>query len=172
MDESEQTGHDRGLVEPRRAGSTAFLLAQVGAHAAGRFALRVSRLGVLPADVGLLRMIATRPGRSQQSLAQELGVVPSRVVALLDNLERKALVERRRNPRDRRNYAIHLTDEGTGVMAEMRRVGAAHEDDICAALDADQRTQLAELLGAIAADQGLTPGVHPGYRQQQRSREH
>ncbi|WP_067168511.1 MarR family winged helix-turn-helix transcriptional regulator [Microtetraspora niveoalba] len=156
-------GPDERAARPGPRG-TAFLLSQVGAHAAARFAERISELGVIPADVGLLRMIATRPGRSQQSLAEEMGVVPSRVVALVDSLERKGLVERRRNPQDRRNHALHLTEEGTRVMKEMRRLGSAHEDDICAALDRAQRARLAELLEAIAAQQGLTPGVHPGYR--------
>ncbi|NUW34192.1 winged helix-turn-helix transcriptional regulator [Nonomuraea sp. SMC257] len=153
------------FAPPGRPRGTAFLLSQVGAHAAARFAERVGELGVAPSDIGLLRMIALQPGRSQQSLAGELGVVPSRVVALVDGLERKGLVERRRSPRDRRNHELHLTEEGGRVMAEMRTVGAAHEDDICAALDEEQRNQLAALLEAIAAQQNLAPGVHPGYRQ-------
>ena len=168
MTAQRQTGHDDGSAPQPRPRGTAFLLAQVGAHAAARFAERINELGVIPADVGLLRMIATQPGRSQQSLAEELGVVPSRVVALVDNLERKGLIERRRNPQDRRNYALHLTTEGTHVMTEMRRLGSAHEDDICAALDDTQRAQLAALLEAIATQQGLTPGVHPGYHQRPR----
>ncbi|HEY2672370.1 MAG TPA: MarR family winged helix-turn-helix transcriptional regulator [Rugosimonospora sp.] len=167
MTAQRQAGHDDGSA-PRPRRGTAFLLAQVGAHAAARFAERISELGVIPADVGLLRMIATQPGRSQQSVAEELGVVPSRVVALVDNLERKGLIERRRNPQDRRNSALHLTTEGTHVMTEMRGLGSAHEDDICAALDDTQRAQLAGLLEAIAAQQGLTPGVHPGYQQRPR----
>ena len=157
------TGHDDGRA-PRPRG-TAFLLAQVGAHAAARFAERISRLGVIPADVGLLRMIANQPGRSQQSLAEELGVVPSRVVALVDSLEGKGLIERQRNPQDRRNHALHLTTQGTHVMTQMRGLGSAHEDDVLAALNDTQRRQLARLLETVATQQGLTPGVHPGYRQ-------
>jgi DNA-binding MarR family transcriptional regulator len=109
-------------------------------------------------------MIAAEPGRSQQSLALELGVVASRVVALVDQLEGKGLVERRRNTRDRRHYALHLTADGARVMSEVGSLRAAHENDICAALDDTQRTQLAGLLQAVAAQQGLTSGVHPGYR--------
>ncbi|GIG58756.1 hypothetical protein Lfu02_31280 [Longispora fulva] len=142
----------------------AFLLAQVGAHAAARFAERISEVGVDPPDVGLLRMIASQPGRSQQSLAEQLGVVPSRVVVLVDGLQRRGLVERRRNPQDRRNHALHLTAEAEQVMTRIRELASTHESDICAALDDHQRAQLTELLGAIAAQQGLTPGVHPGYR--------
>lgn len=164
MTPSRQSGSGAASSAARPRG-TAFLLSQVGAHAAARFADLLGGLGVTPADVGLLRMIAAEPGRSQQSLAEELGVVPSRVVALVDGLEGKGLVERRRNPRDRRNYALHLTAEGTHVMTEMRTLGAAHEEEICAGLDDTQRAQLTALLETVAAQQGLTPGVHPGYRQ-------
>src|SRR5258708_26404760 len=124
------SGTESSAARPRGA---AFLLSQVGAHAAARFADLLGGLGVAPADVGLLRMIATQPGRSQQSLAEELGVVPSRVVALVDGLERKGLIERRRNARDRRNHALHLTPEGTRVMTQMRTIDSAHDDDICSA---------------------------------------
>ncbi|MGW4781008.1 MarR family winged helix-turn-helix transcriptional regulator [Streptomyces filamentosus] len=142
----------------------AFLLAQLGAHAAGRFGERVGGLGLAPPDVGLLRMIATEPGRSQRSLAADLGVVPSRVVALIDNLERKGLVERRRSTEDRRNYELYVSEGGRRALAGVREVAAAHEDDLLAALDGAERGLLAELLGRVAVQQGLTPGVHPGYR--------
>ncbi|MFF5211208.1 MarR family winged helix-turn-helix transcriptional regulator [Streptosporangium sp. NPDC000396] len=164
MTAQRQTGHDDGSAPRPHPRGTAFLLAQVGAHAAARFAERISDLGVIPSDVGLLRMIAVQPGRSQRSLAEELGVVPSRVVALVDGLERKGLIERRRNPQDRRHHELHLTAEGTHVMTATRELGSAHEDEICAALDDAQRAQLTDLLQAIAAQQGLAPGVHPGYR--------
>ncbi|MFI6921203.1 MarR family winged helix-turn-helix transcriptional regulator [Nonomuraea spiralis] len=142
----------------------AFLLAQLGAHAAGRFAARVAELGLSPADVGLLRMIAFQPGRSQQSLAADLGVVPSRVTAMLDPLDRAGLVERRRSAGDRRNHELHLTAEGTRVMEDVKRTAMAHEADLTSCLSPDQRGQLLTLLELVADDQGLTPGVHPGYR--------
>lgn len=109
-------------------------------------------------------MIAGQPGRSQQSVALDLGVVPSRVVALIDNLDRKGLVERRPSATDRRHHALHLTTDGQQVLMDMRSIATAHDDDICAALNADEREQLAGLLQRIADQQGLTPGVHPGYR--------
>ncbi len=145
-------------------GGVAFLLAQLGAHAANRFAERIGDLGLTPADVGLLRMIATRPGRSQRSLAEDLGVVPSRVTAMIDPLDRAGLVERRRSTDDRRNYELHLTDNAAETMAHIRQAATEHEDDICSALDDEQRRHLAELLRLVADKQGLTPGVHPGYR--------
>jgi DNA-binding MarR family transcriptional regulator len=80
--------------------------------------------------------------------------------------EERGLIERRRNPDDRRHHALFLTAEGGQFMrTKLGPIGAAHEDDICAALTEAERGQLAGLLGRIAEQQGLIPGVHPGYQQ-------
>jgi DNA-binding MarR family transcriptional regulator len=156
----EKHGFSRG-----HPGSTAFLLAQVGARAAALFASRLQELELVPAHAGALRVIAGNAGISQQLLASFLGMVPSRLVALLDELEERGLVERRDDPEDRRVYAIHLTDKGRKTMAEIGRVARAHDDAICASLSDKEREQLKSLLTRIADDQALTPGVHPGFAQ-------
>jgi DNA-binding MarR family transcriptional regulator len=155
------TNNPRG--GPPRPGN-AFLLAQLGAHAAARFSERIKALDLTPAQAGVLRLIAWQPGRSQQDIARTLGTPPSRLVLLIDGLQDRGLVERRRSSQDRRQYALHLTGAGTAFMGQLAGIGAAHEDDICAGLDTGERAQLAGLLERIAARQGLTPGVHPGYR--------
>jgi DNA-binding MarR family transcriptional regulator len=141
-----------------------FLLAQVGAFAAGRFAQRLTALALQPSDVGILRLIAAEPGLSQRMLAARLGVGPSRVVVLIDELEKKSLVVRERSIQDRRNYELRLSEAGRHVMAQMREIGAAHENEIVNALRPHERETLAALLAKIAASHGLTPNVHPGYR--------
>jgi DNA-binding MarR family transcriptional regulator len=142
----------------------AFLLAQLGAHAAGRYAGRIAELELDPAQTGVLHLIAREPGRSQQALADRLGVAPSRVVALVDGLESRGLLERRRSATDRRTYELHLTDRGHSLLQRLRAVAKAHEDDVTTALSAGERMLLVELLSKVADQQGLTPGVHPGYR--------
>ena len=142
----------------------AFLLTAIGTHAAARFAERIAKLDVTPPQVGLLRAIAATPGQSQQAVAQLLRTPPSRLVALVDALADRGLVERRRNPTDRRLHALHLTDAGCDLLNRVEALGREHDDAICAALDAGERACLRELLDRIAADQGLIPGVHPGYR--------
>jgi DNA-binding MarR family transcriptional regulator len=142
----------------------AFLLAQLGAHAAGRYAEKVAQLELDPAQTGVLHLVAREAGLSQQALADRLGVVPSRVVGLVDGLERRGLVERRRSATDRRSYELRLTGPGRDLMARLREVATAHEREVTAALDADERAQLVALLRKVADQQGLTPGVHPGYR--------
>src|SRR3954451_14716612 len=142
----------------------AFMLAQLGAHAAERYATRVAALDLTPAHTGLLRMAAIDPGLSQQVLAGRLGALPSKIVGLVDDLEKRGLVERRRNPDDRRNHALHLTEAGHHMLAEIARLALLHEADITAALDDDQRHRMAEGLLLMVEQQGLRPGVHPGYR--------
>jgi DNA-binding MarR family transcriptional regulator len=146
------------------SGSTAFLLAQVGAHASARFAQRIAELDLTPAQAGLLREIAREPGRSQQQLATHLGVPPSRFVTLVDTLEARDLVERRRSTADRRAYGLHLTGGGQAMMRDLGKLAQAHDADICAGLDNTQRRVLRQALTHIAARHGLIPGVYPGYQ--------
>jgi DNA-binding MarR family transcriptional regulator len=142
----------------------ALLLAQLGTHAATVFAERIAAHDLTPAQAGLLRLVASEGGQSQQAIAGKLGTPPSRLVQLVDDLESRGLIERRRNLADRRNHALHLTAKGGRLLSQLARTAAAHEEAICAALDPDERQQLAALLGRIAGDQGIQAGIHPGYR--------
>lgn len=151
--------------QDRSWGGAAFLLAQLGAHAAAAFAARIAALDLTPAQAGLLWMIAITPGLSQQAYATRLGTPPSRFVTLVDTMQNRDLIERRRGEPDRRSYALHLTDAGQQLLRQLGTVGKAHEDDLFAALTPAERVTLRELLTRVAQQQNLTPGVHPGYRQ-------
>ena len=147
-----------------RSTGAAFLLAQLGAHAADRFGQRTKKLGVAPRHAGILRMIATTPSCNQQRLAKRLGVLPSRMVILIDELADKRLVERRRSKKDRRHSELVLTKKGQRMLEKLSRLAAEHEADLCASLTAKECELLAALGRKIVHQQGLTPDVHPGYR--------
>ncbi len=142
----------------------AFLLAQLGHYAATQFADEMAAVELTPPHAGILRAIASNPGGSQQALSARLGLLPSRVVAYVDELERGGYVERRRNPDDRRLHALHLTASGKKLMTTIAGLARQHERRITAGLDADQRAILRELLATLAQEHGLTPHVHPGFR--------
>jgi DNA-binding MarR family transcriptional regulator len=148
----------------RSATSAAWLLAQVGAHAAARFAARLSVLDLVPAHAGILRILAGTEGISQRRLARLLDVLPSRLVSLVDDLESRGLVERRDSVEDRRVYALHLTPLGRTKLDAIGRIAREHNAALCAALGDEERRLLAEMLRRIADREGLTPGVHPGFR--------
>ena len=100
---------------------------------------------------------------TQQALAATLNMVPSRLVALLDEMENRALIERRANPDDRRSYAVHITEIGRSTLRAISVIAREHSQALLAALSDDELHQLASLLQRVAEQQGLTPGVHPGY---------
>ncbi len=115
-------------------------------------------------------MIASRPGLSQQELSGHLGLLPSRVVTYVDELEGRGEVERRRNPNDRRLYALYLTASGEKLMQALSEIAREHEQALTVGLTAQQRKTLDGLLATLAEQQGLTPAVHPGFRQLGRRR--
>ncbi|WP_353071647.1 MarR family winged helix-turn-helix transcriptional regulator [Tunturiibacter gelidoferens] len=145
-------------------GQPAFLLAQLGAHAANQFTERLAVLQLTPADAGILRLLRVAAAISQQELSEKLRIHPSRLVAILDNLERRQLVERKPNPNDRRLYSLHLTRAGGEILERIGKVAREHQDALLSALSAGDRKKLTELLQQVADQQKLTRGVHPGYQ--------
>lgn len=145
---------------PARIG---FLLSQLGSHATAVFADRTKELGLTPAQAGVLRILGRQPGINQRDLAARLGSVQSRVVVLVDALEAAGHVVRRRSSVDRRNYELHLTDEGRAALGRLRTAAEAQEAELTKGLTDEQRAALAELLGAMMRSAGLDPEVHVGY---------
>jgi len=142
----------------------AFLLSQVGARSAQEFGRLLEPLKLTPADAGILRLLRQSSGISQQQLAETLGMHASRLVAIIDQLESRELVSRAPNPKDRRLYSLHLTVRGTEILAEIGQIARKHNELMCSGLKSSEAEELAMLLQKIAAAQGLTPRVHPGYR--------
>jgi DNA-binding MarR family transcriptional regulator len=142
----------------------AFLLSQVGAHAAQAFEERLSAMDLKPHHAGLLRMLGANPGLTQQAMCDLFGVFPSRLVLLLDGLEKQRLIERRDNPSDRRSYRLYLTNAGRKSLVAIGRVTRELENDLCTSLDNAERESLAGLLARIVSQHNITPAVHPAYR--------
>ncbi len=143
-----------------RSKRTAFLLSQLGALAAARFAERTRELGLTPSDAGVLRLLGRTPGLSQRSLADRLGAVPSRVVPLIDSLEARGLVARVRSSTDRRNYELRLTAEGTKVLGKLRGIAERQEAELLAPLTSEQSAQLGSLLAMLASAHALDTDLH------------
>jgi DNA-binding MarR family transcriptional regulator len=144
-------------------GATAFLLAQIGAHAAHTFGARLKPLGFAPYHAGLLRIVAAHPGISQQQLAQALRMHASNLVQIVDELEERSLLERKPSQADRRQHSLHLTAKGKEVLSKIGEVAREHGQALLAGLSAAEQAELNRLLSLVAREQGLTPGVHPGY---------
>jgi len=145
-----------------RGDGIAYLLVQLGFHVARTFSERLAPLGLEPRQVGMLTRLAANEGRSQQAIGELMGLNPTRMVFLVDELEEQGLVERRRNPADRRSHALYLTDQGREKLRAAQQASAGHEREILASLTDGQRRKLAALLRQVADAQGISKESLPG----------
>ena len=137
-------------LPPPLAASPAFLLSKVGATALRLFASALEPLGLRPRHYTVMASLATQGAQSQQMLCDRLRIDGSGMVALVDELEGRLLAERRRDPQDRRRYAVHITDKGRELLAEAEAASDDVQNRLLAPLRAEQRSQLHELLLAVA----------------------
>jgi DNA-binding MarR family transcriptional regulator len=150
--------------------SFALLLVQLGMEAARQFGEQLAPLGLEPRHAGMLIRLAANEGKAQQVIGELLGLNPTQMVFLADELEGRGFVERRRNPADRRSYALYLTPAGRGMLSKVWEVTLTHQARLGASLSESEQEQLTLLLGRIARDQGIAgaslPGLRPRRRQQ------
>lgn len=149
-------------IDGDRAPSTlAFLLSQVGIHASRQFAERISAVDLSPPLFRILNLVDAAEGKSQQAIGEAIEVPASRMVALVDELEQRALVERRPDPADRRVRALYLTRKGRETLARGRKIAREHEEDLTHGLTASDRERLVGLLQKVVEEQALGKGIHP-----------
>ncbi len=140
----------------------AFLLSQVGLHAARQFAERIAEVDLQPPLFRVLNLVDAAEGRSQQAIGEAIEVPASRMVALVDELEQRGLVERRPHPTDRRVRALYLTSKGRKALARGREIAKEHEKELTRGMAAADRKRLTELLQNIVDEQTIGRGIHPG----------
>src|ERR1700737_2675032 len=138
-----------------RNGSAAFLLAQLGAYASSQFAKRLEPLGFTPAHAGIFRIIAAAPGLSQQELAAKLGMYASRLVAVIDDLEKRGLIERQPSNSDRRLYALHLTKSGKEQLSAIGAIAREHGRDLFDGLSDGERSTQRRFFNGVQKRGGL-----------------
>lgn len=106
---------------------------------------------ITPPQFGTLILIEANPGISQSAVAAALRFDRSTLVQIIDRLEGRGLVVRKASARDRRSHALELTPKGERLVAELKERVRAHEEAIAAALSADERRTLQDLLARIQA---------------------
>jgi DNA-binding MarR family transcriptional regulator len=75
-----------------------------------------------------------------------MGIDPSAMVSLIDELEDAGLAERRRRPGDRRAWEVAITPKGRRTLERARRLAIQVEDEVLGGLSATERRQLLTLL--------------------------
>lgn len=113
------------------------------------FAETLGDLDVTPGLFGVLVIIEANPGLKQSELARAAHLDRSTVVSVIDNLERRGLVERRPAENDRRSNALVLTGAGVELLKKLKRLVADHERRLVEHLSEDERATLVGLLKKI-----------------------
>jgi DNA-binding MarR family transcriptional regulator len=114
------------------------------------FAGAMGAVQITPGQFGVLVLIEANPGSTQSALARAIGIERSTMVAVIDTLERRALVERRPSKVDRRSNALVLSTGGAALMDKLRPMVRAHEDCIAGDLSPAERRLLIDLLRRLS----------------------
>ena len=77
-----------------------------------RTAQALGSVGLTPSEFAVLNVLGAREGTIQQQLSTDMGIDPSAMVKLVNELEEAGLAERRRRPNDRRAWEVKITPNG------------------------------------------------------------
>ena len=132
--------------------SPLFLLKRLGMKAKEESYEAYSEAGVHPYHYAILATLAEGERETQGAIADALDYDRGQLVGLLDELEEAGLVERRRDPEDRRRQVVVMTPDGKRMLAKMRALAKKLDGEFLAPLTLDQRQKLRELLLILAVE--------------------
>ncbi len=135
--------------------SVAFLITRLHVRLHREFSAALAPLGIEPRHKGCLAALGDTGPIPQAELARLLGVSGASVVQMVDDMERRGLVERRRLETDRRTQLLHLLPEADQVAAQARVLGDELMSAHLAMLTAAERTRLTGYLARFVT--GVPP---------------
>ena len=132
--------------------SALFLLKRLGMSAKERSFAAYEELGLHPYHHAILAVLDEGTRETQGSIADSLGYDRGQLVGLLDELEAAGLIERRRDPSDRRRHVVEMTALGRKTLAKLRALSQRLEEAFLAPLDERERKVLHALLLELAEE--------------------
>jgi DNA-binding MarR family transcriptional regulator len=155
------------VAKPQRlpeelASSVLFLLKRLGMAAKEQSLEAYEAVGLHPYHHSILAVLDEGSRETQGAIADALGYDRGQLVGLLDELEERGLVERRRDPADRRRHVVRMTPAGRKTLARLRALSTKLEEEFLAPLDDAERAELQATLLRLAGDhipacRGLAP---------------
>lgn len=140
------------------------MLSSLGYAVSRRFHQILEPLELEPGEFALLRAVSASDGESQNALAERLRISPSWMVAIVDQLERRGLLERQPHARDRRVRNLNLTVGGKKLLKRAEQQARRFDRQVTEPLNETELLQLLDLLDRVAAGLELAPGAHAALR--------
>ncbi|MEU6973621.1 MarR family winged helix-turn-helix transcriptional regulator [Kitasatospora aureofaciens] len=154
---SETPAPSDGLPPTLLALST-FLLARIGRTARGRLGEQLAERGLRLWDMAVLAALVDFGPQAQRDLVRRLGIDPSDLAKVADQLGAAGYVERSRDRADRRRVSVSVTEAGRALLAELEAQARAVQDEVLAPLDEGERRVLQGLLRRVNEGAALRHG--------------
>jgi DNA-binding MarR family transcriptional regulator len=149
--------HEAAPERGPRAGASAVdlgILAELVGYKVRRLQLRIfqdfietmEEHGIRPSQFSVLTVVGANPGLKQAQVCAALGIKRANLVVMLDELERRGLLQRVRGPADRRSHALHLTAAGAALQKRLDELVQRHEQRFIRKIGEDGKRRLNELL--------------------------
>jgi MarR family transcriptional regulator, transcriptional regulator for hemolysin len=150
--------------------SFAFLLHDIARLMGKHFEQRARSLGLSRAQWRLLAHLQRCEGTNQSRLAELMEVEPITLARLVDRMEEAGLVERRRDPDDRRAHRLYLTPRARPKLEEGRTLGDAVRNEAFTGLSETERQRLIDLLLRVRGNVSERRGEDARWDQGQQDR--
>jgi DNA-binding MarR family transcriptional regulator len=129
-----------------------YVIDRLGQHGQRVLLAPVAAHGLALPQFAVLRALRDLGSLAQHELAGHLHIQASHLVRYLDEVQRRGLVARERDPGDRRRQRVAITPAGEALLARLEPAVRAAEDELLAALSPAERTVLSELLRRVLED--------------------
>jgi len=134
-----------------------YLVVRLGEMVMERGEMTLAPLNLKPREYNAMVCILNGEGMSQQDLSRKLGLYAPRMVALIDGLQERGLVERTVSPSDRRRHVLTLTASGRKLLTRATRMAARMDAELFGHISEEERARFEVLVQRIAADPRMSP---------------
>jgi MarR family transcriptional regulator for hemolysin len=124
-------------------------LTVIARHLRNRFDQSMTKLGATRSQWTLIAVVASRPGRTQRSIAEILEISEAAADRLIDKLCAEGMLERKARSDDRRAYSVYLTEAAAPYMKALGAIAQRNDEETFFGLSEDQLDQLDALLALV-----------------------